>query len=225
MAMTDDEPVTVRRARRVVARRDLLSVFLLALVASAPAWAQRTATPTDLPAEKIFAALGLREGMTIGEIGAGSGDLSVAAAKVVSEKGKVYTSELGDDRVSGLGKTIKQSALPQITVVTGDPKETKFPEGCCDAIFMRNVYHHFADPAAMNASIFKSLKPGARLAVVDFTPPGKEAEQPGDRGKDGMHGVAAETVGRELQAAGFIVVDTVAGKDRWFMVVAAKPPA
>jgi SAM-dependent methyltransferase len=88
---------------------------------------------------------------------------------------------------------------------------------------MRNVYHHFGDPAAMNASIFRSLKPGGRLAVVDFAPPGKEAERAADRGKDGMHGVSAETVARELKAAGFTVADTTAGTDRWFMVVAAKP--
>jgi ubiquinone/menaquinone biosynthesis C-methylase UbiE len=146
-------------------------------------------------------------------------------AKIVGDKGKVYTSELGDDRVAGLDKAVKQSSLSHVTVVTGDPKETKFPDGCCDAIFMRNVYHHFADPAAMNASIVRSLKSGSRVAVVDFTPPDKEAERPGDRGKDGMHGVTAETVARELQAAGLTIVETVTGKDRWFMVVAMKPPA
>ena len=190
----------------------------------APVLAQRTAAPADLPPERIFAALGLQEGMAVGEIGAGSGELSVAVAKLVGAKGKVYPSELGDERVRALEKTIKSSGLEYLTVVTGDANETKFPDACCDAIFMRNVYHHFADPAAMNASIVRALKPGARLVVVDFTPP-KEAERPRDRGEDGTHGVSPESVAAELKAAGLTIMDTIAGSDRWFMVVATKPQA
>ncbi len=56
----------------------------------------------------------------------------------------------------------------------------------------------------MNASIAMALKSGGRLAVVDFTPPpGNEAACPADRGKDGMHGITAETLSRELRDAAF----------------------
>ena len=199
----------------------ILAVALVPLSASA----QRSAAPGNLAPERIFAALKLQPGMTVCEIGAGNGDLSIAVAKIVDTSGKVYTSELGDDRIESLRAAVKKSELPQVIVVAGDPKETKFPDDGCDAVFLRNVYHHFADPAVMNVSIFKSLKAGGRLAVIDFTPPGKEADQPADRGKDGMHGVSADSVSRELKAAGFSVTDTVAGSDRWFMVVAAKPAA
>jgi len=69
---------------------------------------------------------------------------------------------------------------------------------------MRNVYHHFADPAAMNASISAALKPGGRLAIVDFSPPpGKEATRSADRAKDGMHGISVESLSREMKEAGF----------------------
>jgi ubiquinone/menaquinone biosynthesis C-methylase UbiE len=219
-AMTFDSTNGCRR-HRVVARHAFVNLVLV-VFATTSLFAQRSAAPDDLAPERIFAALGLREGMTIGEIGAGDGTLTIAAAKIAGVTGKVYTSELGDERVGALEKAIKKSDLPHITVVAGDANETKFPDGCCDAIFMRNVYHHFADPAAMNASILRALKPGARLAIVDFTPP-KEAGQPADRGKDGMHGVSPESVARELKAAGFTIADTISGKDRWFMVVAAKP--
>ena len=100
-----------------------------------------------------------------------------------------------------------------------------FVRGACDALFMRNVYHHFANPPAINASILASLKPGGRAAVVDFTPPDKEAERPEDRGKDGMHGVKPETVRRELTAAGFEDVSSEAGDARWFLVVVRRPAA
>jgi ubiquinone/menaquinone biosynthesis C-methylase UbiE len=178
----------------------------------------------QLTSEKIFDALDVREGSTVCEIGAGDGELSIAAARKVGAQGRVYSSELGEKSVKSLQDKIAASALPQITVVGGDPITTNFPDGACDALFLRNVYHHFADPPKMNAAITAALKPGARLAVVDFgPPPGQEAQCPSDRGKDGMHGVTPETVSRELKDAGFEGVSAVSGAMRAFMVVATRP--
>ena len=76
----------------------------------------------------------------------------------------------------------------------------------------------------MNASLSAALKPGGRVAIVDFsTPPGREAERPADRGRDGMHGVTAESVSRELKEAGFEAVSSDEPSKGWFMVVVAKP--
>ena len=172
--------------------------------------------------DKIFEALRLREGATVCEIGAGDGDLSIAAARVVGATGHIYTSELGASRVKSLEDSVAKSGLAQITVVAGEPARTNFPDQGCDALFMRNVYHHFAEPPAMNASIAAALKPGGRLAVVDFAPPGKEATQPAGRAKDGTHGVTPESVSRELKAAGFAPVTSEHGTQRWFMIVVSK---
>ena len=177
----------------------------------------------SIATKKIFEAIGVREGITVCEMGAGDGELTLAAAKAVGATGLVYSSELGDDRVKTLRDKVSASGLAQITVVGGDPVKTNFPDAACDALFMRNVYHHFSDPAKIDASIAASLKPGGRVAVIDFTPPGKEAERPADRGKDGMHGVTADTVSRELKGAGFEPLASETGSQRWFMVVAAKP--
>ena len=65
--------------------------------------------------------------------------------------------------------------------MAGAADRTNLPDGACDAIFMRNVYHHFAAPGPMSASLAAALKPGGRLAVVDFRPPGAEAPTPADR--------------------------------------------
>jgi tRNA A58 N-methylase Trm61 len=172
---------------------------------------------------RIFEALGVQDGFTVCEMGAGDGELSIAAARQVGPNGHVYTSELGDDRVKSLKDKMAKSGLAQITVVAGDPVKTNFPDAACDALFLRNVYHHFAEPFATNASIAAALKPGARLAVIDFTPPpGHEAPRPADRGKDGMHGVTPPTLSRELSAAGFVPVsDYTANRD--FMIVVSKP--
>lgn len=200
----------------------LAALLVIAFVPTGGLVAQRTATePTA--AERIFEALGLKAGLTMCEMGAGDGELTIAAAKIAGSDGKVYTSELGEDRLKALREKVAASGLSQITVVGGDANKTNFPDGACDVLFMRSVYHHFADPAAMNASIFASVKPGARVAVVDFTPPDKEAPTPADRGKDGMHGVTPETTSQELKAAGFDVLSSSFTDKRAFIVVAEKP--
>jgi len=196
-----------------------LSLLITLLVPAAAAARQGGSVATD----DIFAALKIREGSTVCEMGAGDGELTLAAAKRVGPNGRVYSSELGEDRVKALRGKIG-SDRAQVVVVAGDSAKTNFPEAACDALFMRNVYHHFADPPAMNASIAAALKPGARLAIVDFTPPpGNEAACPADRGKDGMHGITPATLSRELADAGFQPVNATAGAQRWFMIVVAKP--
>jgi ubiquinone/menaquinone biosynthesis C-methylase UbiE len=211
--------IALANASRATSR--LLVTLFVPLIVAGPSQARQGGS--TVATERIFEALQARADSTICEIGAGDGELSLEAARRVGPGGHIYTSELGDDRVRKLRERVASSRLSQITVVTGDAAQTNFPQATCDALFMRNVYHHFAEPAAMNASIAAALKPGGRVAVVDFRPPGDEAASPADRDNDGTHGVTADTVTRELQAAGFVLITTERGTDRWFMVVAAKP--
>jgi predicted methyltransferase len=88
---------------------------------------------------------------------------------------------------------------------------------------MRHVYHHLGDPAAMNASVRESLKPGGLVAIVDFVPD-DERSAPAERRDSGdAHGVMPETIISELSEAGF----EPARQLRWsspgyFLVVAAR---
>jgi ubiquinone/menaquinone biosynthesis C-methylase UbiE len=203
---------------RLTTLRSRGALLLVTLLVPAAAAAQGS----GITNRQIFEAIDARDGSTVCEMGAGDGELTLAAARIVGRAGRVYTSELGDDRLKALRDKLAGSDSAQVTVVEGDANRTNFPEGGCDALFMRNVYHHFANPAAMNASIAASLKPGARLAIVDFTPPpGSEAACPADRGKDGMHGITVETLARELKDAGFETVSTAA-VNRAIMVVVSK---
>jgi len=201
------------------ARATALPLLITLFVPAAAAARQAGSVATD----DIFAALNIREGSTVCEMGAGDGELTLAVAKRVGPNGRVYSSELGEDRIKALRGKIG-GERSHVVVIAGDSAKTNFPDAACDALFMRNVYHHFADPPVMNASIAAALKPSARLAIVDFTPPpGTEAACPADRGKDGMHGITAATLSRELADAGFQAVSTTAGAQRWFMIVVAKP--
>jgi SAM-dependent methyltransferase len=181
----------------------------------------RPAAPQD--SQRLFAALALQEGDVVGEIGAGKGELTLAAARLVGASGKIYSSEL-EKRVRELQGIVSSAGLQQVSVVLGSPTGTNFPDACCDAIFMQDVYHHLTEPAAMNASILRSLKPGGRLAIVDFTPPPDSADvPPADRDEDGSHGVRPATLKKELTEAGFVEINVDSAGDRWYLVVARKP--
>lgn len=175
-------------------------------------------------AATLVDVLRVQAGSVVAEIGAGNGSLSVALAKAVGATGRVYTTELGDSALRRLREAIDRRGAGNIEVVEGRESVANLPEDCCDAVFMRNVYHHFGDPASMNASLLRALRPGGRIAVIDFPPRrGGETAEPGERGGGGNHGVAAETVQQELRAAGFEIVSAADRGNRWFLVVAGKP--
>ena len=112
-----------------------------------------------------------------------------------------------------------------ITAVKAAPDATNLPPECCDSIVVRRVYHHFPNPALMDASLLHSLKPGGLLAVIDFAPreglPEVKEDVPKDRGG---HGIAQKIVTDELTAAGF---EVVSHPDDWpnddYCVIFRKP--
>ncbi len=201
--------------------RCALFVTTLSLAFACPALAQEQSDTAD--AKRLVEVLVVQRGQTVCELGVGDGALSIAMARTVGEGGHVYANELNKDRLRDTERAIEKSKLANVTLVEGHEQRTNFPAATCDALFMRNVYHHFADPPTMNASILQSLKSGGRIAVIDFAPRGSEADEPEDRDTDGHHGVTAQTVATELKAASFEVVDTDTRGKAGFLVIARKP--
>ena len=201
-------------------KRLAFAPFVLALTATA-LLAQSAADKAD--AERLIRVLDVRAGSSVAEIGAGNGELSFAMATAVGSTGKVYINDINADRARTIRQAAEKAGYTQVTVVEGHATQTNFPAQCCDAIFMRNVYHHFGDPQAMNASLRDTLKPGGRLAIIDFTPPPLGGEgAPGKRGEDGHHGITAPTLEAELKAAGFEILSSATTKQSVF-VVARRP--
>jgi hypothetical protein len=66
-------------------------------------------------------------------------------------------------------ETFQKAGAQKVEVIEGQPSSSNLPRECCDGIFIRSVYQNFADRAAMNASLWASLKPG-RLAIIDVPP-------------------------------------------------------
>ncbi len=204
-----------------VARATRLAVFLALLAGCSSLAAQDNAAD----ARRIVEHLQVKPGMTLAEIGAGSGELTVALARAVGTDGRIYSNEISESRRVAIRAAVTHARLSNVTVIEGAEADANLPEACCDGIFMRNVYHHFADPGPMNRSLFRALEPGGRLLIIDFPPRrGREAASSADRDEGSSHGVSAASAERELREAGFEILSTEdRPSERWFMVVARKP--
>lgn len=172
--------------------------------------------------EWLIESLELSNGSVVADIGAGDGDQTLAIAEHIGSEGHIYSTELDEETLEELRENVEWAGLDNVTVLEGNPMQTNLPEECCDAIYMRRVYHHIGNPPAFNASLFQSLKPGGRLAIIDFEPRSDEAE-PGERASGGSHGVTAETVVDELTQTGFVLISNEQTSGRNFYLVFQKP--
>jgi ubiquinone/menaquinone biosynthesis C-methylase UbiE len=177
-------------------------------------------------AAKLFELLELKPGMAIADVGAGSGEMTVLMAARLGPSGKVFATDLNEDRLKEIRIAARIYRLDSVVVLEGAERETNLPVGCCDAIFIRDVYHHFPDPGAMNRSLLASLKPGGRLAIIDFVPRQGSELPNGAPANRGGHGITAAMLRDEVIAAGFTAGETI---DHWdgsngvYLVVFRKP--
>lgn len=153
-----------------------------------------------------------KRGTIVADVGAGDGSYSFAAAKIVGPSGHVYATEIDPDKLSDLRAEIAKRKLENITVVEGTADDTKLPPDCCDAIFLRHVYHHLTQPQEFDRSLLQSLKPGGYLAIIDFPPNSGLPPVEGVPKNRGGHGIPEEVLVEELKAAGLRVVKVI---DDW----------
>lgn len=118
--------------------------------------------------ERLAALLPLREGITVAEIGAGRGWLTVEIARRLGPSGRVYSTELDPARLDDIRQAVAEAGLTNVTVLEAAEQATNLPPGCCEAIFMRRVYHHLRYPRSILASLRVALKPGGRLVIIEF---------------------------------------------------------
>jgi ubiquinone/menaquinone biosynthesis C-methylase UbiE len=143
-----------------------------------------------------------KPGTIAADIGAGDGKYSFAAVEYVGAAGKVYATEIDAKKLEELRAEVTKRKLQNVAVVESKEADTNLPTACCDAIFLRHVYHHLTKPAEFDANIVRSLKPGGRLAIIDFPPRGSDEPVKGVPSNRGGHGVPQKIVIEELTAAG-----------------------
>lgn len=183
-------------------KRNLLLIALIFSTIALPVCGQ------DYKAEsaRLAQLLHWHSGSVVAEIGAGAGEMMLDAAQRVGPSGHVYATEVNTEKLAHLKELAANEKDHNITVIDGSQGGTNLPPECCDAIYMRRVYHHFTEPKKMDASLFQSLKPGGMLAVIDFPPRSWLPPVEGVPANRGGHGMPKKILIQELTSAGFQVV-------------------
>ncbi len=160
---------------------------------------------------RLVEALALREGMHVADVGAGDGEWTERLAREVGTAGRVYSTEIEADDVKEIQARAHRAGLDNVTAILGTETDARLPDGCCEAVLLRMVYHHFTNPAPMRASLRRALRPGARLAVIDLRPRRDWRDLPGVPDRGG-HGIRMDELVEEMTSDGF---EVVARHDDW----------
>jgi predicted methyltransferase len=166
------------------------------------------------PDEEIARLAGVVElgpGMTVADIGAGDGSFAVELAAVVGAEGRVYATEIEAEKRETIAAAAAEAAVTNLEVREAKLDGTNLPDACCGAIWMRHVYHHLSDPAAVNASVLQALEPGGHFVVVDFPPTWylRFFVPEGVGESRSRHGIEPAEALAELRAAGFTEVEVI----------------
>jgi len=207
--------IRVQMRRRWIIMALVLSAFTVAL-------ARPKENTYQEEADRLAVLLNWQPGSVVADIGAGDGHITLAAAQRVGTTGRVYTTELDAKKLAHLEELAAKEK--NITALQAGETQTNLPPECCDSIYMRLVYHHLTKPAETDASLFRSLKPGGLLAVIDREPPPGSSKVEGVPENRGGHGMPRKILIEELTSAGF---QAVKSPDDWpsnqYCVVFRKP--
>lgn len=178
------------------------TVIVLTLLASCPLFAQEKSInpginkPFDTPnvpefverferegrdafdhRKEVVAALGLKEGMAVADVGAGTGLFTRMFSPLVGPKGKVYAVDISDEFVTHVEKLASQQKMENIVGVVCKADSAELPPNSVDLVFICDTYHHFEFPHKTMRSIHKALKPNGHVVLIDFHRiPGKSSE-------------------------------------------------
>lgn len=162
----------------------------------------------ELEIPRLMELLELKPGMTVADVGAGFSAWTTRFARRIGETGRVFATEIGAPQLAALRDNAAKEGLKNVTVIEGTVTSAGLPPACCDAILVRDAYHHFTAPADMVRSLAAALKPGGRLAVVDF-PPRPNSQVPAGVPANRLgHGIPPEVIQQEV-GAGLTHVRTV----------------
>lgn len=118
--------------------------------------------------EKIVKACGIKPGMTVADIGAGTGLFTRMFSPLVGPRGKVYAVDITEQFISHIEKTARKEMFENITGVVCKPDSVELPPASIDLAFICDTYHHFEFPQKMMQSVHKALKPGGQVILIDF---------------------------------------------------------
>lgn len=152
-------PAVAERRQQMRNRRGATVIILLIVLLGAGCNNWRglgfRASGPEMP--RLRQVLALKPGMSVADVGAGKGEVTVALAAEVGPSGYVFSTEIDSEALEQLRAVVAAATLENVTVVQAHAHKTGLPTSCCDAILLRRVYHHLTHPATTN-------RPAARAA-------------------------------------------------------------
>lgn len=147
-----------------------------------------------LQVDRVMDILEISPGKQVADIGAGSGWFSVRAARRVQQTGLVYAVDINPEAIQYIQQRAKREGISNIKTVPGKAGDPSLPPQSVDAVLLLKTYHEVAEPVALLKNLRKSLRPGARVGIIDRN------------GSADNHGVNEEIVRREAQEAGYTLI-------------------
>jgi len=144
----------------------------------------------------IARLLELKLGMTVGDIGAGSGYHTVRLSRLVGPAGSVIAQDVTRDYLIELGKRTERLKLTNVMFALGEPHDPRLPASSLDAAILVHMYHEIAQPYAFLYNLAPAFKAGARVGIVDLERPTSE------------HGTPIKLLRCELTAVGYHQIAT-----------------
>ena len=147
-----------------------------------------------LQVERVMDILGISEGKTVADVGAGSGWFSVRAARRVTPTGLVYAVDINPEAIQYIQQRVQREGIGNVRVIHSKPDDPLLPAESIDAVLLLKTYHEVAEPIALLKNLRKALRPNARLGIIDRNGNGED------------HGVSRDVVVREAAQAGYRLV-------------------
>lgn len=155
---------------------------------------------------QIASAVRLTPGMSVADVGAGTGLFTQIFAEEVGSNGIVYARDIAPRFIDYLEDQARKTGFRQVDAKVSKADSAELPDASVDVAFVCDTYHHFEHPEAMLRSMRRALKPGGTLVIVDF-------ERIEGKSREWVLGhvrAGKEQVIGEIQSAGFKLVEEVA---------------
>jgi len=120
-----------------------------------------------LQVNRVMDMLGIEPGKNVADIGAGSGWFTVRAARRVTGSGSVYAVDINQEAIHYIDQRAKKEQLHNIKTILSQPDDPRIPADSIDAVLLLKTYHEVAHPIVLLRNLRSSLKPGAKIGIID----------------------------------------------------------
>jgi len=131
-------------------------------------WLNRPEREAEENLEGALDVIGIKPGMTVAEVGAGTGYVALRMAQRVGPGGRVYANDLQPEMLDKLRQNAARAGLTNVQTVLGGETDPRLPAGKMDLIILVDVYHEFSQPQKMLQGIRAALKPDGRLVLLEY---------------------------------------------------------